>query len=216
MSQNDDPKSLLKDLEDIRQSLDRIVQSESAIPLLEEIVDQRPPTHVNPNNPFLSSQSLSELIRIRNEAEARAAEELANLAPLRPIEDILERQKREKAELERQHQEEQQQLDFGEPEPEAQPEPDTPKGPDPELILEQLETAFGNWIDDAVASYVQLFENEVRNRLQQDFRKLIWQWYEEHELPIPEGFLDRARDEGPKTFGEHRARKQRDDGPESS
>ncbi|GGX64313.1 hypothetical protein [Saccharospirillum salsuginis] len=211
MSQNDDPKSLLKDLEDIRQSLDRIVDSESAIPLLDEIVDKRTPTHVNPDNPFLSSQSLSELIRIRNEAEARAAEEIASLAPLRPIEDIIERQKREKKELEA---EEQQQLDLGDPEPE--PEPELPKGPDPELILEQLETAFSHWIDDAVASYVQLFENDIRNRLQQDFRKLIWNWYEEHELPIPEGFLARERDEGPKTFGEHRARKQRNDGSESS
>lgn len=85
MDQKDSKQSLLQDLEDIRQSLDRVARSESQIPLLDEIVDKRSPTHVNPDNPFLSSQSLSELIRIRNEAEARAAEELASLAPLRPI-----------------------------------------------------------------------------------------------------------------------------------
>lgn len=183
MSEHDDPKSLLKDLEAIRQSLDRIVDSESAIPLLDEIVDKREPTHVNPNNPFLSSQSLSELIRIRNEAEARAAEELASLAPLRPIEDILERQKREQREQDDKREQE------ASPPPEETPEPIP--APDPEQLWEQLETVFASWIDEAVENYVHLFENEVRNRLQQDFRKLVWQWYEEHELPIPEGFLDR-------------------------
>ncbi len=188
MSDHDNPKSLLKDLEAIRQSLDRIVDSESVIPLLDEIVDKREPTHVNPNNPFLSSQSLSELIRIRNEAEARAAEELASLAPLRPIEDILERQKREQREQEELLDQENTEK-VEEPEPEPEPIP----SPDPEQLWEQLESVFASWIDEAVENYVHLFENEVRNRLQQDFRKLVWQWYEEHELPIPESFLDRPK-----------------------
>ncbi|MHA7879440.1 MAG: hypothetical protein ACX931_06605 [Saccharospirillum sp.] len=79
------PGSLIEDLEAIRNSLDRIAQSEPVIPVLDEVVDKQTPRSINPDNPFLSSQSLSELIRIRNEAEVRSAEELARLAPLRPI-----------------------------------------------------------------------------------------------------------------------------------
>jgi hypothetical protein len=177
MDQKDSQKSLLKDLEDIRQSLDHIARTESQIPLLDEIVDKRKPTHVNPNNPFLSSQSLSELIRIRNEAESRAAEELASLAPLRPITEIVRK--------------EQERFDL-QPTVEA---PKVPPAPDPEQMLAQLETVFSHWIDDAVADYLTVFENEVRNRLQQDFRVLISQWYEEHDLPLPDGFKRTESDE---------------------
>ncbi|WP_028669667.1 hypothetical protein [Saccharospirillum impatiens] len=167
MDQKDPQQSLLKDLEDIRQSLDRIVRPESQIPLLDEIVDKRSPTHVNPDNPFLSSQSLSELIRIRNEAEARAAEELASLAPLRPITEIV-------------HSEQQRQAVVEPPKP--------PPAPDPEQVLAQLETVFDHWIDDTVANYLTLFERDLRNRLQQDFRTLVSQWYEDNDLPVPTSF----------------------------
>lgn len=168
MDQKESQQSLLQDLEAIRQSLDRVARTESQIPLLDEIVDKRRPTHVNPDNPFLSSQSLSELIRIRNEAEARAAEELASLSPLRPITDILSK------------------------------EPESLSAPDPEQVLAQLETAFGHWIDDTVANYIQLFERDLRNRLQQDFRQLVGQWYKEHDLPLPASFR-RADDDKPDT-----------------
>lgn len=169
MDQKNSQQSLLQDLEDIRQSLDRIAQSESQIPLLDEIVDKRTPTHVNPDNPFLSSQSLSELVRIRNEAGARAAEELASLAPLRPITEIVRKE---------------QNVPTAEESPKPPPAPD----PDPEQVLAQLETVFGHWIDDTVSDYLQLFERDLRNRLQQDFRLLVGQWYEENDLPLPETF----------------------------
>lgn len=183
MSQHDS-KSLLKDLEEIRQSLDRIARSKPAIPLLDEIVEKREPTHVNPNNPFLSSQSLSELIRIRNEAEARSAEELANMEPLRPIGEIVR-----KADLQ------------------ASPRPD------PELIKDQLETLFSTWIDDAVENYLRLFEQDLRNRLQQDFRKLVAQWFRDSDLPVPEDFLDRPENEtGPKGASPTEGSEDRDPG----
>lgn len=150
--------TLLKDLEEIRQSLDKIAQSEPIIPTLEEVVGRRSPTAVNPNNPFLSSSSLSELIKIRNQAEQHAAEELARIKPIRPIEEILSTSKTQ------------------------------PKAPDPEQILAQMEGLFDSWIEHTVSDYMQLFESELRNRLQQDFRQLVSQWYEQHELPIPDSF----------------------------
>lgn len=168
MSQPDDQNDLLKDLEAIRHSLDRIARSEPAIPLLEEVVSKRAPSHINPGNPFLSSRSLSELIRIRNEAEARAAEELAALEPLRPIGEILQPRER-----------------------------DRQTTPDPTVIHDQLETVFASWADEAVDNYVRLFELELRNRLQQDFRKLVAQWFRDNDLPVPDHFVDRDGDHTP-------------------
>lgn len=160
-------RTLLDDLEAIRQSLDKISKSEPQIPTLEEIVGHRAPTTVNPDNPFLSSQSLSELIRIRNEAEARAAEELAKAEPIRPIPDILE------------------------PEPLSI----TPPAPDPDEIVRQMEAMFDTWIEHSVSEYMSVFESELRNRLQQDFRDLVTGWYREHDLPVPESFLNRETEE---------------------
>ena len=155
------PRTLLEDLEAIRKSLDKIARSEPQIPTLEEIVGHRAPTTVNPDNPFLSSQSLSELIRIRNEAEARAAEELAKVEPIRPITEILTSEAKPKT---------------------------GPVAPDPEAIIQQMESLFDTWIEHSVNEYLTVFESELRNRLQQDFRDLVENWYEEHQLPIPESF----------------------------
>lgn len=158
MSKQPASHTLLEDLEAIQKSLDKISKSQPIIPTLEEIVGHRTPTTVNPANPFLSSKSLSELINIRNEAETNAAEELARIRPIRPIEEILT--------------------------------PEKPKAiaPDPAVIIDQMEHLFESWIENAVTDYMNLFESELRNRLQQDFRTLICQWYEENNLPIPEGF----------------------------
>lgn len=157
--------SLLDDLEAIRTSLDKIAASQPSIPTLEEIVGKRPPTSVNPRNPFLSSDSLSRLIKIRNEAEARAAEELASIEPVRNLEEILAKNE--------------------------QPDESATPVPDPEFILSQMENLFNLWVEEAVAEYLNLFESELRNRLQQDFRQLITHWYQEHQLPIPPEFLAR-------------------------
>lgn len=157
-------RTLLEDLEVIRSSLDKIAKSEPQIPTLEEIVGHRAPTTVNPKNPFLSSQSLSELIRIRNEAESRTAEDLANMAPVRSIDEILT---------------------------------ESPKAPDPEQIIEQMEVMFETWIENSVSQYLQVFESELRNRLQQDFRELVSQWYRDHDLPIPESLT--GQDSGSET-----------------
>jgi hypothetical protein len=161
MSKQNTPSALLDDLEAIRKSLDKIAETKPNIPTLEEIVGHRAPTTVNPRNPFLSSNSLSELIKIRNDAESRAAQELAALAPVKTIEEIL-----------------------------ASP----PQGPDPEVIMEQMETMFDSWVENSVSQYLEVFESELRNRLQQDFRDLVTQWYRENELPLPESFEARNSD----------------------
>ncbi|MDN3649932.1 hypothetical protein QWZ13_13510 [Reinekea marina] len=167
MSKQPQNHTLLEDLEAIQKSLDKISKSEPVIPTLEEIVGHRAPTTVNPKNPFLSSQSLSELISIRNEAETHAAQELARITPVRPIEEILK---------------------------EEQPKP---SAPDPSMVIEQMEHMFESWIESAVNDYMSLFESELRNRLQQDFKTLVTQWYKDHDLPIPEGF-ERSEDSEPK------------------
>ena len=155
MADQASPRTLIEDLEAIRKSLDKIASSKPQIPTLEEIVGHRAPTTVNPKNPFLSSTSLSELIKIRNEAEARAAQELADMAPIKTIEEIL-----------------------------AVP----PTAPDPDIIIEQMELMFDTWVENSVSQYMEIFESELRNRLQQDFRDLVSQWYREHNLPLPASF----------------------------
>lgn len=162
MSKQPDASTLLDDLEAIRASLEKVSENDVTIPTLEEIVGHRSPTSVNPENPFLSSSSLSELIRIRNEAESRAAQELASL------------RKTTKTRFE----------------PTKKIDPDTVKRhPDPDDIMRQMETRFDQWIESSVAQYMQLFESELRNRLQQDFRALVVQWYRSHQLPVPEAFV---------------------------
>jgi len=165
MPDQDPQHTLLDDLVAIRKSLDKISESKPNIPTLEEIVGHRTPTTVNPENPFLSSNSLSELIKIRNEAEANAAQELAELSPVKTVEEIL--------------------LD----------EPEPPPVPDPDLIIEQMEQMFDSWIENSVSQYMELFEGELRNRLQQDFKGLVTQWYKEHELPLPESFEHRDQEQ---------------------
>ena len=160
------PRTLLEDLEAIRKSLDKVAEVKPQIPTLEEIVGHRTPTTVNPSNPFLSSDSLSELIKIRNEAESRSAEELANLTPVKTIAEILTK---------------------------------APEGPDPQEILEQMEALFDTWVENSVTQYLEVFETELRNRLQQDFRDLVTNWYKEHELPLPEGFLQRVEEDSAKS-----------------
>jgi hypothetical protein len=162
MTDQSTSQTLIEDLEAIQKSLDKISKSKPSIPTLEEIVGHRAPTTVNPQNPFLSSNSLSELIKIRNEAESRTAEELATMEPVKTIEEIL-----------------------------AEPE----KGPDPDEIIELMEGMFDSWVENSVTQYLQVFESELRNRLQQDFRDLVTQWYKTHELPIPETFAARLKED---------------------
>lgn len=162
MSKQPDPSTLLDDLEAIRKSLEKESGNDITIPTLEEIVGHRSPVSVNTENPFLSSSSLSELIRIRNEAENRAAQELASLRKI--SEAKTEAPKKVDPEAAEQY-------------------------PDPGEIMTLMETRFDQWIESSVQQYMQLFESELRNRLQQDFRALIVQWYRNHQLPIPEAFV---------------------------
>jgi hypothetical protein len=163
-------QSLLEDLEAIRKSLDKVNDSTSTIPTLEEIVGHRGPATVNLKNPFLSSSSLAELIKIRNDAESRAAQELSKLKPVMTLDAI--------------------QAANPPPALAAQPEPDP--APDPQLIINQMEQLFDSWIENSVAQYMVLFESELRNRLQQDFRVLVTRWYQEQGLAVPASFLAQA------------------------
>jgi hypothetical protein len=158
--------TLLEDLEAIQKSLDSISNTKPMIPTLEEIVGHRAPTmSINPSNPFLSSQSLSDLISIRNEAETRAAEELVKIKPTHPIKESIA------------------------------PSAGNANAPDPNAVIDQMERMFDSWIEGAVTNYMSLFECELRNRLQQDFKTLITQWYQDNNLPIPEGFERPQKDE---------------------
>ena len=163
--------SLIEDLEAIKKSLKKVADSSTVIPTLEEIVDDSPASAINPENPFLSGSSLSELIRIRNEAEARAARELAKLGRIKPIDEILAT------------------ADGAHTEPAPQ------QAPDPDEIIERMEELFHTWIEISVKQYLNVFENELRNHLQQDFRQLVTQWYEEYQLPLPESFQQRQTEE---------------------
>jgi len=165
-------QTLLEDLEAIRKSLDKADDSASTIPTLEEIVGHRGPASVNMKNPFLSSSSLSELIKIRNDAEARAAQELSKLKPVMTLDQI-------------------QAANALAAEPEQKPEP----VPDPNLIISQMEQLFDSWIENSVAQYMVLFESELRNRLQQDFHQLVTRWYQEQGLAVPASFLAQATPE---------------------
>lgn len=105
MSNDSVRQQLLHDLEALRQSLDHIAQTPASTvpPIVDKVVDKgvdkapdkepdKRPSPLNPDNPFLSSDSLSELIRIRNEAELRAAEAQAQSAETldQPLSDELE------------------------------------------------------------------------------------------------------------------------------
>lgn len=96
MSDHSFRQQLLDDLEALRQSLDHIAQTPTptAPPLVDKVIDHstdKRPSPLNPDNPFLCSDSLSELIRIRNEAELRAAEEAQTASPINPaLSDELE------------------------------------------------------------------------------------------------------------------------------
>ncbi|PTY36942.1 hypothetical protein BGP77_06560 [Saccharospirillum sp. MSK14-1] len=94
-------QQLLDDLEALRQSLDHIARTPASTvpPIVDKVVDDaaekesdKKSSPLNPDNPFLSSDSLSELIRIRNEAEQRAAEEEAQTEDAldQPLSDELE------------------------------------------------------------------------------------------------------------------------------
>jgi hypothetical protein len=178
---SDQPKqSLIDDLEAIRHSLDKIADSKPVIPTLEEIVGHRPATPVNPENPFLSSTSLSELIRIRNEAEAKEAEELAAIEQVRPVNTILRPQQAD---------------DTAAIEADISPAEEVVTEPDPEQLVAKLEAAFDTWKEKAVKEYLLLFEQELNERLKQDFRELVRIWYREHNLPVPEAFMPASHDD---------------------
>ncbi|WP_320823996.1 hypothetical protein [Reinekea sp.] len=174
-------QSLLEDLEAIRKGLDKVEGSASTIPTLEEIVGHRGPATVNLDNPFLSSSSLSELIKIRNDAESRAAQELSKLKPVMTLDQIQAANASSTL--------------VAEPTPQAEPEPEPEPIPDPNLIISQMEQLFDSWIENSVAQYMVLFEGELRNRLQQDFRDLVTRWYLEQGLAVPASFLDQTTSE---------------------
>ncbi|TCS36709.1 hypothetical protein [Reinekea marinisedimentorum] len=63
--------------------------------------------------------------------------------------------------------------------------------PDPERIVTSLASAFDTRKEQAVKEQVALFEAELRDRLELDFRELVRNWYREHHMAIPEAFISR-------------------------
>ena len=86
-------EAIIDDLESIRSTLDTtgLIQNSEVtsldgdftlaeIPLLEDVTGHRTPIQNHTSNPFLSSKTLESLVHKRNEAEAKAAEDLAHMA----------------------------------------------------------------------------------------------------------------------------------------
>jgi len=185
MADHRSQQTLLEDLEAIRNSLDKGPEAPSIIPTLEDIVGQRAPTSVNLKNPFLSSDSLSELLKIRNEAESVAAQALSELKPLWARDEMADSLSLADSKLEAQSERE--------PEPALELE----VIPDPDLIIGQMEQLFASWVENSVAEHMVRFENELRTRLHQDFRQLITHWYQEQGLELPANFLTQPSLEQP-------------------
>lgn len=66
--------------------------------------------------------------------------------------------------------------------------PRPPKAPDPEQVTRQLQELCASWVDEALDHYLEVFEQELRARLEQDVRTLVEQWYQQHNLPLPKPF----------------------------
>lgn len=71
-------------------------------------------------------------------------------------------------------------------------QPEQPKAPDPDQITQQLQELCASWVDEALDHYVEVFEQELRVRLEQDVRTLVGQWYQQNNLPLPESFQPRS------------------------
>lgn len=163
MADHRSPQTLLEELEAIRNSLDNGPEAQSIIPTLEDVVGQRAPTSVNLNNPFLSSNSLSALLKIRNDAESVAAQERSELTPLGARDKISDSE-----------------LELA-----LEPSLVAEVMPDPGLMIGQMEQLLASWIEDSVAEHMVRFERELRVRLEQDFHQLIARWYQEQGLALP-------------------------------
>ena len=84
MTQNKDSgrDKLLQELENLKDTLSsnkKRDQEDNVIPTLEEVVGHEKTIQQRKENPFLSSETLAQLISKRNDAEAKAAEELAQI-----------------------------------------------------------------------------------------------------------------------------------------
>ena len=87
MSQNKDTgkNQLLQDLENLKDTLSPDTEApqeqstNAGIPTLDQVVGHEKTIQQRTENPFLSSETLAQLISKRNDAEARAAEELARI-----------------------------------------------------------------------------------------------------------------------------------------
>ncbi|AJQ94924.1 hypothetical protein [Gynuella sunshinyii] len=72
---------LLQELENLKDTLseEQHADKDNFIPTLEEVVGHEKTIQQRKENPFLSSETLAQLISKRNDAEAKAAEELARI-----------------------------------------------------------------------------------------------------------------------------------------
>ncbi|WP_428244364.1 hypothetical protein [Gynuella sp.] len=72
---------LLQELENLKDTLseEQNADKDNFIPTLEEVVGHEKTIQQRKENPFLSSETLAQLISKRNDAEAKAAEELARI-----------------------------------------------------------------------------------------------------------------------------------------
>lgn len=182
-------KTILNELENLKDSLE-------GIPLLDEVVAQQE-TIQSSKNPFLSSDSLNDLIEKRNQAEVTAAAHLANIPSLSHEDDPLLAHLQELTQVMPNEQietlEQEEQTADSEPLETLSTQPENhifsePKAPkagdgitnqDRKNLKHQLKQQSQMVVNEVVEHYLPVIEQEIRNRLEPQLDEICHNWLDE-------------------------------------
>ncbi|TXR53798.1 hypothetical protein [Reinekea thalattae] len=189
-------KSLIKELETIRQSLDEILEN-AEIPTLDDIIDQaalgqKSLDGINPDNPFLSSDSLSELIKIRNEAVARLQESKqaanANKPSITSASSASTTSAQSPSQTPTGAAQEAEPLIPNEQSAEA-----VTLSADADQLIAHMDSCFRSWKNQLVRKYVKKFEQELNSQLEHDFQLFVQEQLKQHQLTETDQLLNRRK-----------------------
>ena len=185
-------KSLIKELETIRQSLDEILEN-AEIPTLDDIIDQaalgqKSLDGINPDNPFLSSDSLSELIKIRNEAVARLQESKQAANTNKPSITGASSASTTSAQSPAGAAQEAEPLIPAEQSAEA-----VTLSADADQLIAHMDSCFRSWKNQLVRKYVKKFEQELNSQLEHDFQLFVQEQLKQHQLTETDQLLNRRK-----------------------